>query len=281
MNQTALKTFLAIIETGSLVKASERLNVTQSSVTMRLKSLEEEVGQTLIIRQKSGVSLTAAGTKLLSYARMIDGLWGQALRATSLPQGMSQIYHIGCSAQLWPLGGQDFFNLMQAHEAGFALFVQQHDEPLLIEGLKDGTIDMAFLSEPVVRKSQKVIRLTDTKLALYSDRQDTPLRFDEHYVYVDYGSDFRRQHDEFYYDAGAAYIGFNTAHMALSHLLSHGGSAYLPISLVTQQDKKRRLFEMKQAPYFTLQKYLIIKTDEQEDYSWLEAILQASGLLSR
>ena len=72
MNQSALKTFIAIIETGSLVKASERLNVTQSSVTMRLKALEEEVGQTLIIRQKSGVSLTAAGTKLLSYARDIS-----------------------------------------------------------------------------------------------------------------------------------------------------------------------------------------------------------------
>ena len=48
------------------------------------------VGQKLLVRQKSGVSLTS-GTKLLSYAHVIDGLWGQALRATSLPQGLSQL----------------------------------------------------------------------------------------------------------------------------------------------------------------------------------------------
>ena len=285
MNQAALKTFIAIIETGSLVKASERLNVTQSSVTMRLKALEEEVGQRLVVRQKSGVSLTAAGTKLLSYARIIDGLWGQALRATSLPQGLSQIYNIGCSALLWDLGGRDFFNQLRAYEAGFALSVQQADEATLMKGLNEGTIDMALVCEPVVRKSQKALRLKDAELALYSDREQTPLRFDSKYIYVDYGPDYRRQHDEFYYDAGAASVGFNTPQMALSHLLEFGGSAYLPRELVAkamqaERSEKKRLFEMKQAPIFKLQKHLIIKVDEQDAPPWLAPLLRASGLLS-
>lgn len=288
MNQSALKTFIAIIETGSLVKASERLNVTQSSVTMRLKALEEEVGQTLIIRQKSGVSLTAAGTKLLSYARVIDGLWGQALRATSLPQGMSQIYNIGCTPLLWDLGGRHFFNKLRAYEAGFALSVQQADEGVLIKGLNEGTIDMALVGEPVVRKSQKALQLDDEELALYSDRIETPLRFDSQYVYVDYGPDFRRQHDEYYYDAGAAYVSFNTAQMALSYLREFGGSAYLPRRLVKEaraqdegDDAKKRLFEMEQAPCFQLQKHLIMKLDERDNSAWIEALLSESDLLSR
>ena len=281
MNQSALKTFIAIIETGSLVKASERLNVTQSSVTMRLKALEDEVGQKLIVRQKSGVSLTAAGTKLLSYARIIDGLWGQALRATSLSQGLSQIYNIGCAPLLWDLGGRAFFNEMRQFEAGFALSVHQSDELVLLQGLNEGTIDMALICEPVVRKGQKAVRLDDEELVLYSDREQTPLRFDESYVFVDYGPDYRRQHDEYYYDAGAANISFNTAQMALSYLLEFGGSAYLPRSLVNAQDIKKRLFIMEQAPIYRLQKHLIIKTDEQDDLAWLEGLLHASGLLSR
>ena len=53
MNITSLKTFLAIVETGSLVRASEKLHVTQSTVTARLKTLEDELGQILLTRQKS------------------------------------------------------------------------------------------------------------------------------------------------------------------------------------------------------------------------------------
>ena len=65
MNLTELRTFMAIHDTGSLVRASHRLHVTQSTVTARLKSLEDELGQQLINRQKSGATLTAAGVRLL------------------------------------------------------------------------------------------------------------------------------------------------------------------------------------------------------------------------
>ncbi len=85
MNITALQTFLAIVDTGNLVRASQKLNVTQSTVTARLKSLEDELGQQLLNRQKSGTTLTPAGTKLLRYARIMTGLWRQARYETGLP----------------------------------------------------------------------------------------------------------------------------------------------------------------------------------------------------
>ena len=52
MNLVALQTFLAIVRTGSLVRASAAMNVTQSTVTSRLQTLEAELGQTLVLRQK-------------------------------------------------------------------------------------------------------------------------------------------------------------------------------------------------------------------------------------
>ena len=74
MNLSSLQTFLAILETGSLVRAADELNVTQSGVTARLKTLEEELGQVLIDCQKSGATLTLAGAKLMRYAPAITGL---------------------------------------------------------------------------------------------------------------------------------------------------------------------------------------------------------------
>ena len=63
MNDAALRTFISIIETGSLVRASQQLHVTQSTVTARLKTLEDEMGQQLLNRHKSGTTLTPAGTR--------------------------------------------------------------------------------------------------------------------------------------------------------------------------------------------------------------------------
>ena len=86
MNLNEVRTFLEVIETGSLVAASQRLHVTQSTVTARISALEEEVGQKLIHRYKSGAELTSAGFKFRRYAEVMVQLWRQARYEVSLPE---------------------------------------------------------------------------------------------------------------------------------------------------------------------------------------------------
>ncbi len=57
MNLDELRTFLEVVETGSLVTAARRLHVTPSTVTARINGLEEEIGQKLLHRNKSGAEL--------------------------------------------------------------------------------------------------------------------------------------------------------------------------------------------------------------------------------
>lgn len=58
-----IETFLAVVAAGSVNKAARLLNITQSSVSQRLKKLEEDVGSVLIDRRKGGrsIQLTHAG----------------------------------------------------------------------------------------------------------------------------------------------------------------------------------------------------------------------------
>ena len=49
-----IETFLAVVAAGSINKATRLLNITQSSVSQRLKKLEEDVGSVLIDRRKGG-----------------------------------------------------------------------------------------------------------------------------------------------------------------------------------------------------------------------------------
>ncbi|MEL6168040.1 MAG: LysR family transcriptional regulator [Pseudomonadota bacterium] len=73
MDMTALRSFVAVAETGGVTKAAGFLHVTQSAVSMQLKRLEESLGTSLLDRSQRAVGLTSAGELLLSYARrMLD-----------------------------------------------------------------------------------------------------------------------------------------------------------------------------------------------------------------
>jgi len=77
----ALRSFVAIAETGGVTRAASRLNLTQSAVSMQLKRLEEFVGQPLLERARKGMTPTGAGEQLLDYARRIlelnDEAWAR------------------------------------------------------------------------------------------------------------------------------------------------------------------------------------------------------------
>lgn len=77
----ALRSFVAIAETGGVTRAASRLHLTQSAVSMQLKRLEELVGQPLLERSRKGMTPTASGEQLLDYARRIlelnDEAWAR------------------------------------------------------------------------------------------------------------------------------------------------------------------------------------------------------------
>ena len=73
LDMTALRSFVAVAETGGVTRAAGFLNLTQSAVSMQLKRLEEAMGLQLLDRSARRIALTAEGEQLLGYARrMLD-----------------------------------------------------------------------------------------------------------------------------------------------------------------------------------------------------------------
>src|SRR5271170_4565120 len=123
MNLEELRTFLDVVETGSLVAASRRLNVTQSTVTARLNALEEEIGQKLLHRGKSGTELTSPGFKLQRYAEVMVQLWRQARYEVSLPKGFQAVCNVGLEFDLWCGVGERFLDHIREHCPGIAVAI--------------------------------------------------------------------------------------------------------------------------------------------------------------
>ena len=268
MQLSALQTFLAIVETGSLVRASERLNVTQSTVTARLKTLEDELGQTLLVRQKSGATLTASGLKLKRYAEVMTALWQQAKQETSLPKGIEAVCNIGCDPDLWPLFGERFFSTLRAANPALALSVWPGSGAELSGWLESGVVDVALSWQPGARAGQTVHALPEQDLVLVSTNPDAPLRFDPGYVFVEAGEEFGRNHAAAYADAGVANISFGSPVWGLEFLLREGGTAYLPEGLVEAHLTSGALHRII-APVFQRGAYLITNDAAVAGWEWL------------
>ena len=80
---SALRSFVTVAELGGMTRAAERLNLTQSAVSMQLKRLETAFDQPLMQRHGRGVSLTSESEQLLSYGRRMvklnDETWNRMM----------------------------------------------------------------------------------------------------------------------------------------------------------------------------------------------------------
>ena len=264
MNIAAIQTFLAIVETGSLVRASERLNVTQSTVTARLKALEDSLGQTLINRSKSGATCTSAGLRLQRYAQTISGMWRQARLEVSSPTGSRVFRNCAVHTDLWDGWGEKLFAALDEHE-GISVSLFCGGEGELSNWLDSGLVDVALGYVPITRVGVLSDAVGEDRLVLVSTDPNAPLRFDPGYIFVDYGEDFSQQHMTFYADANSARLTFNAPSPALSFILEQGGTAYLPERMVQGLLWQSRLHILEDAPVFTRAVFLNRKEDAAID----------------
>jgi LysR family transcriptional regulator, cell division regulator len=81
MDAADLRFFAAVAKLGGMNRAASELHTVQSNVTARVRTLEEELGVALFHRGRKGVTLTAAGQRLLPYAMKVTHLLDEARRA--------------------------------------------------------------------------------------------------------------------------------------------------------------------------------------------------------
>lgn len=90
MDPADLKVFAAVARLGSMRAAAAELNTVQSNVTARIRALEDDIGLALFERHSRGITLTAAGRRLLPFVAKVSGLLrdaAQAARDDGTPKG--------------------------------------------------------------------------------------------------------------------------------------------------------------------------------------------------
>lgn len=94
-----LRTFLRVVNHGSLCKAAAAAKMTQPAVSQQILRLEKIVGDKIFVRGRDGVSLTPHGQLLLTHAHLALELSDETLRKLHGEDGRRPIA-LGVSTKL-------------------------------------------------------------------------------------------------------------------------------------------------------------------------------------
>src|SRR6202021_1322534 len=87
MTLTQLNAFVLVARLGSVTSAANALGVSESAVSQALTALRQHLGDQLVSRGPSGMTLTAGGSRLLATASQIVVLGAEAHAAVRAAQG--------------------------------------------------------------------------------------------------------------------------------------------------------------------------------------------------
>jgi DNA-binding transcriptional LysR family regulator len=263
MDTELARTFLSVVAAGSFVKAAERLFITQSTVSARIHALEEQLRCQLFVRNKGGTTLTAAGRQFQKHAISLMRTLEQARQDVGAPQGYRASLTIGGRIGIWDSLLLRALAQIRAAMPDVALRAEIGLEEDLMLGLVDGRVDVGVMYTPQSRPGLFVELLLEEKLVLVSTNPADSGQPGSHYVYVDWGPEFRAQHSASFPEFAGPGLSTNVGWLGLQQILEVGGAGYFPWRLVAQHIAAQRLREV-DAPSFRLPAYLVYPLERDE-----------------
>ena len=256
MDIALARTFLAIADAGNFVKAAERLYVTQSTVSARVKLLEELLGQPLFVRSKSGATLTQSGKQFHRFAEKLVQTWEHARQEVGLADEFHALLTVGVEFTLWERLLVQWLPWVRAAIPDTAIRADVGSSGYLARQLVDGLLDLSITYTPQYRTGVVIEKLMDENLMLVSTDLKTKAPWEPGYIFVDWGPEFRNEHMATFPTQQSPVISVTYGPLALQHILANGGSAYLPHRIVARMLKDGRLHDIAKAPRFTRPVYV-------------------------
>lgn len=147
MDTRFLESFLAVVDSGSIAEAARRLNLTPAALAQRLRTLERDLGQALVMRTGRRVRPTAAGLAVLEPARqLIENTRDLcAIAARGEPAGQLRLGAIATS--LTGLLPEIIATLRERHPQ-IEYYVRPDSSVNLYHAVVAGELDAAMMVQP-------------------------------------------------------------------------------------------------------------------------------------
>lgn len=258
------RTFLEVAASGSFISAADRLHLTQTAVSARIRTLEEQLGRQLFVRNKAGARLTASGQRFVRHATTLVQVWERARQTVALPPGLEDGVSVGGELSLWHPLLADWLIWMHHVCPEIALRAEVGNPARLLDGVQDGSLDLAVLYNPPQRPGLVSELLVEEKLIMVTSAADGVLD-PRQYVYVDWGPSFAANHQAAFAELSNPPVAISLGPLALTYLLTVGGSGYFRTGTAQPFLADGRLHRVKNAPEFSHSAFAVYAAQRENE----------------
>lgn len=253
-----LQTFLEVSRLRNFGRAAESLSVSPSTVSARIRQLEEHMGLALFSRGHHRIGLTPAGERMERHARFLLDAWERAYEDTALSERHQRRLVVAGVASLWDIFLQAWLTDIYRAYPTLGIRAEESTPLRVVEKLEQNMIDVGFLYDTPRIREVGVEEVATLPLVMVSSRpgQRAEQAVGDGYIRVEWGTAFASVHEGHFPQRLLARGRVNSGRIALNLLLECGGAAYLPRDIVAPHCQEERLFMVEDAPPIELRAYV-------------------------
>ncbi|WP_271272840.1 LysR family transcriptional regulator [Aliamphritea hakodatensis] len=251
MDTWSIKTFLTLAEVKRLSICAERLCITKSAVSSRIKQLESQLDQSLFERSTQGMTLTLAGERFYQHAQIMQQRWEHAkadVKRSEQSAGTLRIAtHNTLASDFLPRWGSE----LRRHDPQLTLHMSAYYSSEIVAQVAAGTLDIGLIFVADATAGLIVEQaFADDLIMVASKPLLTHQITAEDYLYIDWGWGYNAAHSERLPHLQNSLQTCGLGEAGLPWLLANGGCAYLPKRTVQSYLQSRRLYQVTDAPVF-------------------------------
>lgn len=239
INVLGILTFMSIVETKSLSKAATSLHIAQSSVSHRLKSLEDELGIQLIERKQGQryIELTNKGEEFVSIAEKLVSL-NRDIKYLQTSEPHSSL-SIGCVETLNSVVFPTFYKRLVEETPNLALDISTHWSYVIYNLLEAHDIDVGFVLNQIKAKNvlcepvfnERMVMIYNKNFVEYPPEVHPSKLESNKQVLLSWSPSYQNWYDYWFAQSKKAFVKVDSSSLIISFILTSDLWTIVPISL--------------------------------------------------
>jgi DNA-binding transcriptional LysR family regulator len=167
-NSAEIQYFLEVVTTLNISRAAERLGITQPTLSLSVQRLEASLGTALLIRSKTGVRLTKAGTKFAVQAKNLLEQW-EKIRSDTLSEEteVKGLVSVGFHPSVALYSVEGFLPSLMTKYPDLQLRLHHDLSRKITERVISFEIDCAIVVNPVAHPDLRIMQLCSDEVLFW------------------------------------------------------------------------------------------------------------------
>lgn len=223
-----IETFLDLCDTRSFNRTAEKLGLTQSTISGRVRALEAILERTLFTRSRAGTELTLEGLKFEPHARALRHGWAEAVHATRTAGTAAMVLRIGMQRDLTGKLIGDWVRDFRTALPDTAFYIEADYSPAMSSDLLVGAQDFAMMFTARMHPDLYFETLGEIPYRMVSTNGSrlSQIRPDD-YILTNFSPAFAAAHATLHPDLAGAWVSSGESTTIAGLLTSLGGAAYV------------------------------------------------------